>query len=451
MLGALHAGLGIKGALEHAETLEGLPDGAVLAAAVRESYYVRRGDTGVAAKWRRRMELLQIQQKRTHALKVRQTTQQIECSGHADDLEETLRNLEALQELCEYYPSTLPYLHYARAEYARIRGDYALGLQHARQGLRDIRAGQHPVWPWVAGSEIECMRGLEQLQQARSVGLKHIEEAAAAGLRLMRDHVETHLALVEAELGAFDSAVQRLDRANQYREQLGMRGLNMGWSYEARARVALQMNDRDGFERYLRLCSDHYDRGRGNPALAARRERLLQSARARWNAPISLRDSSSEITSMSQASLTGLCELQPIRQALAALHTREERSHEVLNRLLIAANARTGQLYLVREQGVVLAAASGRHPERTAEAAQVIGRTAESVDTLSEDEAPELAAAGDGTRWLVLTCPRDRALLTVGAVALDVAPKADQPALYQLVRGLSHALIEAGDVVARSS
>ena len=55
------------------------------------------------------------------------------------------------------------------------------------------------------------------------------------GLQVMKDHIEVPLALIEAELGRFDSACERLDRMNRRRAELQMQGVTLGWGYEARA------------------------------------------------------------------------------------------------------------------------------------------------------------------------------------------------------------------------
>jgi hypothetical protein len=61
-----------------------------------------------------------------------------------------------------------------------------------------------------------------------------------------------------------------------------MLGVNLGWEYEARARLALWMKDRAAFEHSMRRSLESYEGERDNPALAARHEQLLRDARAVW-------------------------------------------------------------------------------------------------------------------------------------------------------------------------
>jgi hypothetical protein len=450
-IGSLQAGLGIKGALEHAETLDALPHGKILAAAVRENYSVRRGNTRAAQQWRRARELLQIQQKRPHALKLRQATQQLECSSHAEDLEETKRNLELLEELSEIYPSAMPYVHFGRGEYERIRGDYAAGLLHIRLAMAATQAGVHGVWPWAAGCEIECLRHMNLLEEARSVGEQRVREASEAGLRVMRDHVETFLALAEGQLGLFESAVERLDRGIEYRERYGMYGLNLGWSYEARARVSLWMNDRVGFERCVRSCAEHYQGGRDNPALAARYAQLIQSGRTAWLGmdEIALSDlpqSTAAASTMSRSLHTA------ISRPLAICKDRDDRARVVLQQLLAAANCQDGQLYLLREDGLVLVAGNEASREVAALVERVLGvnEAANQGDRTVTGEADTELGTTEARQFefrpVLLTCRRDDEVATIGVVTLRSQHPEAAGGFYTAVRELSHALIEFGDV-----
>jgi tetratricopeptide (TPR) repeat protein len=450
-LGALRAGLGIKGALDNAKRLDELPHGQVLAASVRENYCVRRGNTRGAEQWRRQRELLQIQQKRPHALKLRQATQQIECSAHAEDLEETKRNLQLLEELSEIYPSATPYVHYARAEYQRLRGDYSAGLRHVRVALAATKPGMHPVWPWAAGCEIECLRLLNRLEAAREVGDRHVRDAAQAGMRVMRDHIETFLALVEGQLGDFQAATQRLDRGIEYREFYGMYGLNLGWSYEARAQVSLWMKDRESFERCLRSCAEHYQGGRDNPALAARYEQLMQAARATWKG-MEYIDMAAEgpLSTIAQSINTNLQERTLMLHTLVGCKDRDERARMVLQQLLTTSNCNDGQLYLLRDGGVSLVAGSKGTPEMQALVERLLGIDEDAAEnTVTGDDESELSTTAVQMfefKPMLLTCFRDQEIATVGVVALRSQRPEASGNFLATARELSAALIDLGDV-----
>jgi tRNA A-37 threonylcarbamoyl transferase component Bud32 len=442
-LGSLQAGLSIKGALEHAHALDQLPHGQIMAAAVRESYYVRLGNTRVADEWRHRMELLQVQLRRPYALKIRQTTQQLECSGQADDLEETKRNMEVLQELCVMYPSALPYVHYARAEYERIRGDYTRALQHVRECLAIAAPGGHAVWPWAAACEIECVRLLGRAEEARALGEARVHEARAAGLRIMAYHVELFLALAEADCGDFAAAVDKLDRNIEYRERFGMSGLNVGWAYDARTVVALRMRDRASFEHCLEQCALNYAGGRDNPALAARYERLLQEARSIWR--------EGERGSNSLESAVVLLSHAPDPARLVSGADAEERAHTALASLLRAAGCARGQLFLLRQGHLVFAAGAGATlQQRTAAEGLVASvttddRSATAAETLETSEMSAGSHADSGFETVLLSCRREGGLATIGALSLEGATEIHAD-FYAIMRAVCGALIDAGDV-----
>ncbi|HEX4352473.1 MAG TPA: hypothetical protein VHZ95_06155, partial [Polyangiales bacterium] len=448
-VGALQAGLGIKGALEQAEHLDGLPDGQILAASVRENYSVRRGDTAGAQQWRRRRELLQIQQRRPHALKLRQATQQLECSAHADDLEETKRNLELLEELSSIYPSALPYVHFGRGEYERIRGHYAASLVHIHRALELAKPGVHPVWPWAAGCEIECLRQLKRLVAACRVGAKHVEAAGRAGMSVMRDHVETFLALAEGELGRFEIATERLDRGIAYRERFGMYGLNLGWSYEARAQLALWMSDQSTFEHCMRNCSDHYRGGRDSPALAARYEHLLKAGLTCWQGIDSVSLAvGADLTTIEQSGMIAPEDAVVLR-TLIDCPDRDERARIVFERLLATANCQDGQLYLLREEGLSWAAGSAPSPELRSLMERVLGVDEDPDDRTVTGEGESLvgtAIALHDLRPVILTCLRGDEVATVGVVALRSEGPTRASQFLATARELSRVLIDLGDV-----
>ncbi|MDD9946737.1 MAG: AAA family ATPase, partial [Myxococcales bacterium] len=376
-LGNLCAGLGIEGALEHAETLDGLPEGETLAASVRQNYCVRQGDLRGAERWRRHLELLQVQHKRPHALKLRQTTQQIETAAHADDLESTKRNLDVLEELAEIYPSAMPYVHFGRAEYERIRGNHRAGLEHIRVCLSQCKAAEHGVWPWAAASEVKCLQRVEGLETALQVGMRRMAEADEAGLGVMREHIEHAVVELEARLGRYQEAVERLDVGIAHREQYGMRGLNLGHRYEIRARIAVWMGDHSAFQRSLVQCAANYRGGKDNPALAARYQALLQEGRARWP---SVGDAMSSLLPVAtlEPALGYDTSQATLQKTLAGTQEADERARLALAELLTAAGQERGQLYLLKGDQLELVASRGADDDLSEEISLLLHGSLES-------------------------------------------------------------------------
>jgi tetratricopeptide (TPR) repeat protein len=280
--------------------------------------------------------------------------------------------------------------------------------------------------------------------------MKRVREADQAGLRVMRDHVETFLALVEAQLGDFVSATERLDRGIQYREFYGMYGLNLGWSYEARARVASWMKDYESFERYVRSCAEHYQRGRDNPALAARYEQLMQAARATWQ-----HMDDRGLTSVTPVATGQSSSLRSLSLSLVHSVTcgkdRDERARLVLAQLLTTANCQDGQLYLLRAEGLTLAAGGQDNPEMMALAERLLGADEDNQEATqtreAEAEMDSSAEQPDAFRPVVLTCMRGHALATVGVVVLRSQRPDATGQFLMAARELSGALIDLGDVI----
>jgi hypothetical protein len=97
-----------------------------------------------------------------------------------------------------------------------------------------------------------------ELCRAREVGV------AAHG-------ISRAVALAEAKLGHHASAATRLEAVIANQVKLGISGLHLGASYEARARVAIAAADPAAIETYARLTAGEYRHGRNSP-LGARYE-----------------------------------------------------------------------------------------------------------------------------------------------------------------------------------
>lgn len=103
--------------------------------------------------------------------------------------------------------------------------------------------GRHPTWPWAVSCELDALFGLGRVAEAHARARAYLVEAERAGLQIMSHHVRVPLALAEARLGRYEDAVARIEACIAHREQLGCRGLNLGWAYEQRAPVAIWMRD----------------------------------------------------------------------------------------------------------------------------------------------------------------------------------------------------------------
>jgi tetratricopeptide (TPR) repeat protein len=244
------------------------------------------------------------------------------------------RAIARLEPLIELHPGYKVYAHYGPAMVELLKGNAKLALEHIDRALAMVQAGRHPTWASIASSRVEILMHLEQNEEAKRDGEKYLEASKAAGLCVMEDRLSVPLALAEAKLGEFNAAVERLERVIHGRNWLSSTGLNLGWAYEVRARIAIWMRDQVGFARAAMACAREYGLGRGGSTFAPKYEALRAEAR--------------------QAGLTSASELPPaaspdtVASYLSTLSGNtavEDRMSLALALIVSAAGARSGALY----------------------------------------------------------------------------------------------------------
>ena len=92
------------------------------------------------------------------------------------------------------------------------------------------------------------------------------------------------LGLAEARLGRYEQASARLDKLIADQRSLGESGLNLGASYEARARAAICAGDSQAVGRFGALAAQQY-RYRQGFMLGVRYERLMEEAQMHARKP----------------------------------------------------------------------------------------------------------------------------------------------------------------------
>jgi hypothetical protein len=399
-LGHIQAGLGLSKALEYADHLATLPAWESAAWNVRRAYHLRQGDLREADNCRARMERLQLESGRRPPMVDTSARLELDTAAHAGDLVAARRAVQRMRHLIDTVPGYAPYAHYGPAVRELLRGNHWEALQRARDALDMVTPGEHPTWPWIASCELEALLGLERYEEARERALEHLERADEIGLRIMAHHITLPLAHAEAHLGELDSAMRRVEEALAYREQLGCRGLNLGWVHEYRARIAILARDYPTFLAAAERCAEEYGKGRGGSTLVAKYEALRAEARnAGMGTPSMLpkRIEGDETT-------VGTVARSTLYSALEAA-TPGERFMAALSLLLEESGATAGVLYRVTESGLT-ECASKPGPEPPAED-QLAGLAALplTLDTLDTDDevtrtAIESGAVGEGPRWL---------------------------------------------------
>jgi hypothetical protein len=455
-LGCLEAAFGRKQALRHAEQLDFEVGWQIAAWSVWRIYHGTHGDLREAERCRGKIELLLLQSPVKPPLSAGAAHQYVFTSVLAEDLTGLRRAIPEMEALAALHPGLGPFVPFARAALARICGNCEESLALIEGVLPTLTPGDHPLWAWAAGSRLLAMLGLLRLREARELAARELAIADGIGLQMMKDHLEIPLALAQAKLGEHRVACERLERIIAQREAAQMEGVVVAWVYEARARVALDMGDAASFDRYSKACAEQYKRSGGNPALAAKYERLMQEARlAGVTLCVDAADAiAAQITSTPASTIDLDQEIAEVAGALASCTGRQQRAQRALELLLEKSGTSQGHLFLLNEVGLALAAST--HDDVIDDA--VISVMEKLTRTLWEEHASTVQAMNEPedaetpkprVRSLLLTCKRRGQTHVVGIAALRVEPNAPIDLPIDIATAVARALIDAGDVHSR--
>lgn len=355
-LGTVEAVLGLASAAQQAERLEADDHQKISALGLRKIVQLERGDAEGAERFRREAEVLSLQERMPqmfNSFLAFEAFVHLRCI-HLAGLTQTI---EQLKPIAGRYPGWLPVLLHAEGSFQLVRGDY----QAARTKLEaGIRAGTphvyFPTWVSLHAGLAECLLALGHAEEARDVAARALGECEARGsaeLALELIHV---LALAEATLGDARS-VQRLDALIARQSALGVTGLRLGLSYEARARVAIWSGDAAAFEHFAKLTAAEYRHGARTP-LAVRYERLMnEAARAGLQARLTLAGFKASAGAIERALPTDL--LSAAARTMASAQSVSDRATIALQMICGAHGAEVGYLFLLTPAGLELRASQG--------------------------------------------------------------------------------------------
>jgi tetratricopeptide (TPR) repeat protein len=276
-LALIEATLGLEGAEERAKIMEQSRGMRVAAWRVRMLVRLSQGDLDGARKCLRRSELLQLQDgAESYHPGSSAGFELISCSL-AGDLLGVKTAVDGLSALADQHAGWRPMLMLGQSRYRELQGDLQGALDILEAGLEIAAPGRHAVYPMLAASLVRVMRARGELEQALRQGEEH--GAICTRERLTPANRELHLELAQAlaEAGQHERALQLIEPWLLWAREHGVTGLTAGHIYEARARVALSMQDRAAFEDYCERCAEEYRRG-SNPALSALYARLIDDS-----------------------------------------------------------------------------------------------------------------------------------------------------------------------------
>lgn len=394
---------GKPSALTRAEQIEKVPSFAALAWHVRMLTHIYSGNTAEASQCRQRMELLVIQQDEPNTLLAMSVLYEAWGYEMCEDLTGLKVALQRVEQEAEKYSGWAPWAVLYAGDVHRLRGAVDVALSCYERAAAMTAAGKHQVWPHATERKVVALRQLGRFDESLELGRMLVQFGEAEDLEpvnLLRFY--TALALSEAEAGLLADAAKNIERAHAcaQREQIG--GVPLGIVYEAEARVAIRNRDVQGFQAASQRCAS-YLLPRHNPALTAKHERLLLTARA-----AGLESSAAERRDTSK-----LHSAHPVFSKLAAMADDDARANLVLDTLTTHYGVETACLFGMTSEGARAIALIGDAPADERLRARVdayLSAELISTEVVTATLDDERAAAGGDPVW---TIDRDLAFLPV--------------------------------------
>jgi hypothetical protein len=345
----LEATMGLAACIQRAERMVSEPLLRVNAAVVRMLYALWQGDSESGDRERRHIEELRI---RTGATATDQTHLLSQLAAYAamDDLTRLKRTLLDIAPIAEKHLGWRHVEAYGKAEYQRIRGDYAAANAVLVPWLADNQAGELQMWALLAATHIRALSGVGQRDQAIALGRAYLDRARTAELGFPAEHsIIAAFAVAQVQQGETE-AVAELEAAIRHTLDVGTTGIPLGVLYEARAYVALYQGDLKCYGQFVQLCEQELLR-HTNPALAARLQRLKREARRRQETP-----------ALPHSPQPGAQSLSLLRSRLDSCADAAERAAKMLDLLAQRSGASEGLLFQVQETGPAWVASIGKPP-----------------------------------------------------------------------------------------
>lgn len=281
-LGICYGALGMRAALDWVDVLDQDPLQRVNAMYIRKIVRLQHGDLEGAERYRRQAELLALQA-RTRQMFSHNINLELGVHAAAWDLTGLRQVLARIEPLAERYSGWVPFRHLGQGHYLRIVGDLpgaereyrrciALSEPDPLHPLRSILA-----WPLAVAGLAETLLALDRAEEAHTLAGAAYARSQQRQMRATVFEVKRILGLAETKIGRYAEGAARIDEVIAQQRELGVSGINLGASYEARARAAIWAGDTAAVERYAALAAQQYRYGQGS-MLGARYERLMEEA-----------------------------------------------------------------------------------------------------------------------------------------------------------------------------
>jgi hypothetical protein len=267
--------------------------------------------------------------------------------------------------------------------------------------------------------------------------------------------IERNLALAEAKLGEHQAAAERLESVAERQLEIGVAGLHLGATYEARTRVAIWAGDAAAVALYGRKTAREYRHGHGSP-LGARYERLMDEARVRgFELLPELLDLGGQQGGRRWDNAQATVAI--VERKLSEAQNPRERAERALALMCAARHARRGHLYLHDGKQLTHTASYGTG-EAPAELTEMVrsffGRELQAEDELTAvltDQVPPgttltLGKGGPTFEPIGISFVDDSSVVHVGVLAIELAKNTSTVmSTTPLLEAVAEHLAKAGD------
>jgi hypothetical protein len=224
---------------------------------------LQSGDREGAEDFRKQAELLHL---RSAGEQMFTSNLILEVSAHAlaRDVQGVKQLWDRIVPLAERYPGWVAVELMARGMFHQLVGEPEQARDAFEACLREADlerdAGTKVVltWPTASAGYVETLSELGLFAEARAHGERTVAICQAREIGVAAHATVRALALAEAKSGETERASARLGELLDEQRALGIKGVMLAATYEARAKVALCMQDDASYREYARLGAADY-------------------------------------------------------------------------------------------------------------------------------------------------------------------------------------------------
>ncbi len=458
-IGNMEAQFGLAHASNWADRLDKDAAHRLSALQLRRIVRLEQGDWRSAERYRRQAEILALQLNVVPLFKSLLPVELVACFL-ACDLAGVRDVMERMRPIAAQHPGWIPNLLFAQACFHSVRGDFEAAVRDSEACIARSAFDSNGHSPngvaWFAGQQCltESLLSLERPEEARASAQRALSTWNAYYTGSPPADLVRVLALAEAKLGT-PGAAERVEALIASQVRIGVSGLVLGLSYEARARIAIWQRDAAAFDRFAELTAREYRYGNDSP-LGARYDRLLNEAGRHG---LSARHALSDFAGGDDRTIVTGDLRGTVSRSLSQGRDPQERAKTALQLICASRQARAGHLFLMSEEGWALRASEGAAAPASllSEVRAFTARRQAEADAMDDMATGELLETStprttielgvEPFELLLLSCVIDgqRNIAGVAAIAAN-DNEADPAHQNELLHALAAQLLEAGDV-----